>query len=126
MLPNLPLLDQGAACGGAAVTWLAGHLRCPPGLIPLAARGLPAVLARASPAGADDCHQHSRRAALPTSIWRAGRGHRSSGAFPSACDRPRRAGPVKAAARRCAMACGQPGPLHHDEIGKHDEGQAAE
>ncbi len=52
MLPNSALWDQGAAYGGADVAEFVTLLTCPLGPIPLAARGLAAVLARAGPAGA--------------------------------------------------------------------------
>jgi hypothetical protein len=42
-----------AACGGADVAESVALLMCPLGPIPLAARGLTAVLARAGPAGGD-------------------------------------------------------------------------
>ena len=60
------------------------HLVCPPGPIPLAARGLAAVLAQAGPAGADGCHRRSCPAAMPTFILVVirGRGHRPGDAFP--------------------------------------------
>ena len=126
-LPNLPLWDQGAACCGAAVARLVGTSCARLGRSRLlraawqpCSRG-PARRARmiatgAQPPGGDaDIHMVIRR-----------RGHRPGGAFPSARDGPRHAGPVKAAARRCAMASGQPGPLHHGEIGGQDEEQAGE
>ena len=53
LLPNLPLWDfKHAASGGAHMAEFVVLLACPLGPIPLAARGLPAVLARAGPAGA--------------------------------------------------------------------------
>jgi hypothetical protein len=53
VLPNLPLWVQGAASGVADVAESVVQLElvCPAGPVPLAARGLAAVLARASPAG---------------------------------------------------------------------------
>jgi hypothetical protein len=51
MLQNLPLEDQGAARGGADVAEFVVQLAYPLGPIPLAARGLAAVLARAGPTG---------------------------------------------------------------------------
>jgi hypothetical protein len=53
-LPNKPLIDQGAGYAGAGVTSLRCVLACPSGPLPLAARGLAAVLARAGPAGGGD------------------------------------------------------------------------
>jgi hypothetical protein len=44
-----------AAVGGAGVAGSVGSLACPAGPIPLAARGLAAVLARAGPAGGGSC-----------------------------------------------------------------------
>ena len=44
-------------------------------------------------------YRHSRPAAMPTFVWCARARSPAVGAFPSARDRPRRAGPVKAAAR---------------------------
>src|SRR6476619_7737996 len=46
-----------AACGGADVAESVVLLACPAEPVPLAARGLAAVLARASPAGAPGCLQ---------------------------------------------------------------------
>jgi len=53
-------------------------------------------------------------------------GGRAQQAEPDRVGWARHAGPVKATARRSAMACGQPGPLHHDEISGRDEEQAGE
>jgi hypothetical protein len=50
-LPNWTLWDQGAACGGAGVVEFVVLRACPLGPVPLAARGLAAVLARAGPGG---------------------------------------------------------------------------
>jgi hypothetical protein len=60
--------DQGAAYGGAEVAEFGALLTCPLGPIPLAARGLAAVLARAGPAGARG-HRQPRAAAQPLSNW---------------------------------------------------------
>jgi len=51
LLPNLALWDQGAACGGAGVVEFVVLRACPCGPVPLAARGLAAVLARADSHG---------------------------------------------------------------------------
>ena len=44
-------MGSSAACGGAVVAESVFPLACPLGPVPLAARGLAAVLARAGPAG---------------------------------------------------------------------------
>jgi hypothetical protein len=57
MLPNNPLKRiKTAAYGGAHVADWVHQLVCPRGPIPLAARGLTAVLARALPARTIDLH----------------------------------------------------------------------
>jgi hypothetical protein len=48
----MPGVLKRAACGGADMAEFVVLLACPLGPIPLAARGLAAVLARAGPAGA--------------------------------------------------------------------------
>jgi hypothetical protein len=50
-----------AACGGADVAQFVVLLTCPLGPVPLAARGLAAVLARAVPAGAGCCQPDGGR-----------------------------------------------------------------
>jgi hypothetical protein len=60
MLPNSPLWDQARRLGGADVAEFAVLLACPAGPVPLAARGLAAVLARAGPAGAVVDHPRFR------------------------------------------------------------------
>jgi hypothetical protein len=61
LLPNLPLLDQGRLRRRGR-GWVGLSTRVPVGPVPLAARGLAAVLARAGPAG------HSRRCAQPSAV----------------------------------------------------------
>jgi len=113
LLPNLPLWDQGAAAGGAPVARLVGIARARPGSIPLAARGLAAVLARAGPAGADG---------LPPTqliggnayirVWRAGAA-RSPIDGPS--PRPVIVHATPARSKPLRVAARWPAPLHHDE-----------
>ena len=66
--------SQGAAYGGATLAESIVLLTCPAGPIPLAARGLAAVLARAGPAGAGGDRQTSRHCVARISLYGASAG----------------------------------------------------
>jgi hypothetical protein len=89
-----------AACGGADMAEFVVLLTCPHGPIPLAARGLAAVLARAGPAGAvaDQCPGRQRRRGFQGVHPRARPVVGQLLTRPR--DRSRRADAIKAASRR--------------------------